>query len=92
MKGAVGRVARHIAGWTLLFLGVAGLFLPVLQGWLFIAVAALLLAPDVPLFGRLLDWIEKRSPALRGPIHRARARFGHHDRNPEPPAGQARSS
>jgi hypothetical protein len=92
MKGAVGRVARHIAGWALLALGVAGLFLPVLQGWLLIALAALLLAPDVPLFGRLLDWMENRFPALHGPIHRARARFGHRDRPPRPPAGQRRSS
>jgi hypothetical protein len=87
MISGVRRVVRHIAGWTLLFLGVAGLFLPVLQGWLFIALAALLLAPDVPLFGRLLDWIENRFPALRGSIHRARGRFGHRDRPPGPPAG-----
>ncbi len=75
----IGRVMRHVAGWTLLVLGVAGLFLPVLQGWLFIALAALLLAPDVPFFARVLDWIERRFPALRHPIHRARARFGHRD-------------
>jgi len=86
MSSRIGQVVRHIAGWSLLVLGVAGLFLPILQGWLFIALGALLLAPDVPLFARLLDWIEKRFPALRHPLHRARARFGHHDRNPAPRA------
>lgn len=68
------RIARHIAGWSLLALGVVGLFLPILQGWLFIVVAALLLAPDVPVFRRLLDWIEMRFPPLRALIKKFRGR------------------
>jgi uncharacterized membrane protein YbaN (DUF454 family) len=78
MSKAVGRAVRHILGWSLLILGIAGLVLPVLQGWLFLALAALLLAPDVPIFARLLNWIENRFPALRHPIRRVRARLGHH--------------
>jgi len=73
----MGGVVRHVLGWLFLLTGIAGLVLPVLQGWLFIAVAALLLAPDVPLFARLLSWIERRLPALRAPLRRWRARFGH---------------
>jgi uncharacterized membrane protein YbaN (DUF454 family) len=81
MKRRLGSVVRHVLGWSLLVLGIAGLVLPVLQGWLFIALAALLLAPDVPVFARLLGWIEHRFPALRHPIQRLRARLGHpHDR------------
>jgi uncharacterized membrane protein YbaN (DUF454 family) len=87
MSSGVRRVLRHLAGWSLLVLGVAGLFLPILQGWLFIALGALLLAPDVPLFARVLDWIEKRFPALRHTIHKGRARFGHKDREPPEPVG-----
>jgi len=78
MRKAIGRVVRHVLGWGLLLLGIAGLVLPVLQGWLFIALAALLLAPDVPIFARLLNWIENRFPALRHPIRRVRARIGRH--------------
>lgn len=78
MSRAVARVVRHILGWGLLIFGIAGLVLPVLQGWLFIALAALLLAPDVPIFARLLNWIENRFPPLRPPIRRVRARLGHH--------------
>lgn len=78
VKRAVFRVIRHVLGWGLLVLGIAGLVLPVLQGWLFIALAALLLAPDVPFFARLLGWVENRFPALRHPIQRVRARLGHH--------------
>jgi uncharacterized membrane protein YbaN (DUF454 family) len=86
VKRAVFRVIRHVLGWGLLVVGIAGLVLPVLQGWLFIALAALLLAPDVPLFARLLGWIENRFPALRHPIQRVRARLGHHG---QPPSGGA---
>ena len=83
MHKAVGLAVRHTLGWGLLVLGIAGLVLPILQGWLFIALAALLLAPDVPIFARLLNWIEHRFPALRHPIRRVRARLGH----PAPTSG-----
>lgn len=86
VKRTVSRVIRHVLGWGLLVVGIAGLVLPVLQGWLFIALAALLLAPDVPFFARLLGWIENRFPALRHPIQRVRARLGHHG---PPPSGDA---
>jgi hypothetical protein len=80
MSRALGRLVRHTLGWALLVLGIAGLVLPVLQGWLFIALAALLLAPDVPVFARLTTWIENRFPVLRHPIQRMRARLGHRER------------
>ncbi len=79
MKG----VLRHVFGWTFLVLGLAGLVLPVLQGWLFIAIAAFLLAPDVPLFARLLCWIQDRFPRLRRVVHRLRARFSGRHRVPD---------
>ena len=81
MESAFRRVLRHAFGWGLLVLGVAGLVLPVLQGWLFIALGALLLAPDMPFFSRLLDRIERRIPALHKPIARMRDRFGLRSRN-----------
>ena len=87
MNKAVGRAVRHILGWGLLILGIAGLVLPVLQGWLFIALAALILAPDVPIFARLVNWIENRFPALRHPIRRVRARLGHHAPTHRDPPG-----
>jgi uncharacterized protein len=71
----VGRLLRHILGWFLLVLGVAGLVLPILPGWLFIALGALLLAPDVPLFGRLVSRVEDRMPRVRTFLARARRRF-----------------
>ena len=87
MASRLGIVVRHTLGWSLLILGIAGLVLPVLQGWLFIALAALLLAPDVPVFARLLGWIEDRFPALRHPIQRVRTRFGHPHKRPDDSTG-----
>jgi uncharacterized membrane protein YbaN (DUF454 family) len=87
MASRLGSIVRHTLGWSLLILGIAGLVLPVLQGWLFIALAALLLAPDVPVFARLLGWIEDRFPALRHPIQRVRARFGHPHKRPDDSTG-----
>jgi len=70
------RVARHVLGWIFLGLGVVGSLLPILQGWFFFAVGALLLAPDIPLFARLFCWIEARFPKLKAPLHRLRHRLG----------------
>ena len=72
MRGLI----RHVFGWGLVTLGVAGIFLPILQGWLFIALGALLLSPDVPFFARLLAWTERRFPGLKPTIHRVRVRLG----------------
>jgi uncharacterized membrane protein YbaN (DUF454 family) len=55
---------RHIVGWPLLILGIAGLALPFLQGILFIVVALTLLAPEIPLFGRVIEALKKRFPAV----------------------------
>jgi uncharacterized membrane protein YbaN (DUF454 family) len=73
---------RHLAGWGFLALGVAGLFLPVLQGWLFLAIGALLLAPDVPLFARIVCWVEGRHPSVRDALARLRRRLGHDEQPP----------
>jgi uncharacterized membrane protein YbaN (DUF454 family) len=55
---------RHIVGWPLLILGIVGLALPFLQGILFIVVALILLAPEIPLFRRVLEALKKRFPAV----------------------------
>ncbi len=66
------RVGRQFAGWGLMLLGVVGLLLPVLPGWLFLAWGAITLAPDVPFFARLLDRVAHRVPPLRAAIERVR--------------------
>jgi len=64
---------RQIAGWTLIAIGVAGLILPVIPGWLFLGAGALLLAPHVRLFHRFSAWIHARFPALRAQLRKFRS-------------------
>lgn len=64
-SGKAGRkVWRHVVGWPLLLLGIVGLALPFLQGILFIVVALTILAPEVPVFRRLVDALRRRYPAV----------------------------
>ena len=86
MRAVVRRVLRHAFGWGFLALGLAGLVLPVVQGWLLIALGALLLSADVPFFGRLLTWIEDRFPLLRATLHRARRWVAGSGNPSDPPA------
>jgi uncharacterized membrane protein YbaN (DUF454 family) len=55
---------RHLVGWPLLILGIFGLALPFLQGILFIVVALTLLAPEIPLFRRVIEALKKKFPAV----------------------------
>lgn len=66
------RVLRLVLGWLSLAVGVAGLVLPILQGWLLIALGAVLLAPDVPVFARLIHRLEGRFPLVRKSTERLR--------------------
>ena len=47
-KGALWRMVRITLGLLLLVLGIAGLVLPILQGWLMIFAALAILRKDLP--------------------------------------------
>ncbi len=66
---------RLVFGWIFIVLGVAGLFLPVLQGLLFIAIGIALLAHHIPLFARIRNAAYRRFPKLQRLVRRARARI-----------------
>jgi hypothetical protein len=57
------RMARLIIGWLLVALGILGLFLPFLQGILFIAMGLGLLAPEYPIIGRAYRRLRSRRKA-----------------------------
>ena len=65
-------IVRLSLGTILILLGIPGLVLPILQGWLFLALGALLLSVDVPFFDRLVRWIEQKVPPVRKPVERLR--------------------
>ncbi len=64
------RVVRLTVGWALLVLGVIGLFLPLLQGILFIFSGLAVLSTESPWARRLLDrlkeWRRSRREARGG--------------------------
>ncbi len=55
-KGRVRRFFEQILGWSCLFLGIIGLFLPFLQGVVLILMGVLFLSASYP---SLKIWIEK---------------------------------
>ena len=58
------RIAILTAGWFFIVLGVLGLFLPFLQGILFLLVGMLLLSRESVIARRLLDRLRERFPTL----------------------------
>ncbi len=65
MRPDFRRIARLIGGWALLLLGVVGLFLPILQGWLFLLAGLLILSREHPWAHELLEKLRKRFPNAR---------------------------
>jgi uncharacterized membrane protein YbaN (DUF454 family) len=66
------RTVRISLGCIAIILVLAGFVLPILQGWLFLALGAVLLSVDVPFFDRLVTWIEDRIPPVKKPVQRLR--------------------
>ncbi len=70
MKTGFGRTLRLTAGVILLILGVIGSVLPVLQGWLFFLLAALMFFPNHPRTEKGLKKLEGRFPRFAGWLRR----------------------
>lgn len=66
MREHVIRAGRVVGGGFLLVLGVVGLFLPILQGWLFIILGLTLLSSESEVARRILHrlrssrWVPQR--------------------------------
>ncbi|HYD32189.1 MAG TPA: PGPGW domain-containing protein [Azospirillaceae bacterium] len=70
-----------IAGWGFLALGIPGLVLPILQGWLFIIIGLLLLSREYHWARQLLERLRRRFPRIAAKADQAadyvRAKFRH---------------
>lgn len=64
MKQVVKRVAMIVAGWLFIVLGVVGLFLPVMQGILFILIGLTLLSTEYVWAHHLLAKLRARFPRI----------------------------
>jgi len=68
-------VLKHVLGWMFIAFGIAGLFLPVLQGILFLIIGSLLLADHIPFFAKIRDWLHHRFPRTAEYVHGKREHF-----------------
>ncbi|GBD43842.1 hypothetical protein HRbin40_01325 [bacterium HR40] len=67
----MSRMVLTALGYGFLALGVVGLFLPFLQGVLFIVVGLVLLSRHAPWAQRLLERFKARHPGARAVVERA---------------------
>jgi len=69
------RTLRFILGWIFIVLGIAGLFLPILQGILFLGIGLGLLAGESPWAQKILNQVKSRYPKQYEAIHHLRQRL-----------------
>ena len=58
-------IIRIVAGIALLLVGVVGLILPIMPGWVFIIPGLMVLADYFPPAKRLLDWAKTKYEAIK---------------------------
>jgi uncharacterized membrane protein YbaN (DUF454 family) len=64
MNFHIKRMVVLIAGWSFILLGVVGLFLPILQGMLFILVGLIILSSEYVWAHHLLTRLRERFPKI----------------------------
>ncbi|HET9531540.1 MAG TPA: PGPGW domain-containing protein [Blastocatellia bacterium] len=74
MKEGLKRISLQFAGWGFILLGILGLFLPVLQGILFLLVGLYLLSNTSPWAAKLLVRLRERFPRINRKFEEAKAK------------------
>lgn len=74
MTAGVKRVLLLVSGWAFVLLGIVGLFLPVLQGILFLLVGLFILSSEYIWAHRLLKRLRERFPKITQQADRAAER------------------
>jgi uncharacterized membrane protein YbaN (DUF454 family) len=69
MKAWVKKTMTYLVGWAFILLGIVGLFLPILQGVLFLMIGLLVLSKESTVAKNLLLRIEKRFPTQYRKMH-----------------------
>lgn len=69
-----------VSGWFFIFLGILGLFLPILQGVLFLAIGSYLLSLESPWVRQKLLQFQRRYPKLGATLEEARLRAARYAR------------
>lgn len=74
MRSAAKRVAVLLLGWAFVLLGIVGLFLPVLQGVLFLLIGLIILSSEYLWAQKLLQRLRNRFPGVVRKSDEAQAR------------------
>ena len=92
MKAQIKRAGLLVAGWLFIVLGVIGLFLPIMQGLLFILIGLLILSTEYVWAHKLLQKLRATFPRVSRMLDHAESRvrgwFGHSPR-PAPATAKA---
>jgi len=73
--GAIKRIGLLIIGWLFIGLGVIGLFLPFMQGILFILIGLAILSSRSEIIRRFLNHLEERYPHLHERVEKWKAKI-----------------
>ena len=65
MGSHVQRVIRTALGIALVVLGITGLILPIMPGWIFLIPGLVILSDYFPGIRRLLDWAKEKAKLAR---------------------------
>jgi uncharacterized protein len=74
MRPLLKRIAVLVLGWGFVLLGIIGLFLPILQGILFILIGLIILSTEYVWAHRLLEKLKARVPTISRKATEASAR------------------
>jgi hypothetical protein len=74
------RLLILISGWFFIVLGILGLFLPILQGILFLAIGSYLLSLESPWVRQKMLQFQRRYPKLGATLDEARIRAARYAR------------
>lgn len=77
MKAFVKRVLVLVVGWGFILLGILGLFLPVLQGILFLVIGLIILSSEYVWAHHLLARLRQRFPKISRIADEAAAKASH---------------
>ncbi|HHZ83611.1 MAG TPA: hypothetical protein EYN18_02940 [Nitrospirales bacterium] len=75
MQPQMKKILSLIAGWSFIVLGILGLFLPFLQGILFLLVGLIILSKHYAFAQRWLDKLRHRYPAAFDLAYKFRVRL-----------------
>jgi uncharacterized membrane protein YbaN (DUF454 family) len=74
MRKAVRRIVILTLGWMFILIGIIGLFLPILQGFLFFGIGLALLSKESAWVRARIAWARKRWPRLAAMMDRTEAK------------------